>query len=121
MEGWPQHHVTGSVAAGYLDPELLFTIPRGTHDDIHRLWRAARIDDRDALLAGPVLVARNELRLRRLGPTLQTAAVLLLGAVVCGASGPIVLAVAAFLFLLAGHVDGWANELADHLANGVIV
>jgi hypothetical protein len=121
MDDWVSHHATGSDADGYLDPDLSVSIPLAAHDEIHGLWRAVGIDRTDALLAGPRAVAGVELRLRRLAPTLEVVAGLLTAAAcVAGASPIIVVAVGAFLFVLAVQVERWANELADHLLKGLV-
>jgi hypothetical protein len=96
-------HVTGSGPSGYLDPELILKLSPAEHDEVHRLSRAAAIDDPVSLLPGPPPVALTELRLRRLAIRLDV-----VGERVGGALG-------AFLVALSGAIENWANELADWL------
>jgi hypothetical protein len=60
-----EHHLTGSITTGYLDPDLLVSLRLTVHDEVHALLRAAGLEYPAALLRDDP-VGRTELRLRRL-------------------------------------------------------
>jgi hypothetical protein len=96
---------------------LVVSIPLDTHDEIHGLWRGVGIDRPDALRHGPAIVARVELRLRRLSATVDVLGFLLASA--AKATGvPIVVAAAAFLCALSQATNRWADELVEFLDGG---
>jgi hypothetical protein len=111
---WRRHHATGSGHDGYLDPELIVSIPVDAHDEVHGLWRGVGIDRPDAVRRGPALVARFEVRFRRLSATVDVVGGLLASA--ANATGvPIVVATAVFLCALSHALQQWADECAEFL------